>query len=74
MVDGAGVYVFSYDGRLTCTPKHQGMKADMLNLQTISISNDTIAIRDKTDEKGIKKKRKDLGICKAPSPVFIERL
>lgn len=51
MVDGAGVYVFSYDGRLVCSPKHQGMKAEMLNMQTISISNDTVAIRDKTDEK-----------------------
>ena len=52
MVDGAGVYVFSYDGRLVCSPKHQGMKADMLNMQTVTLSNDTVAIRDKTDEKG----------------------
>ncbi|ESP00252.1 hypothetical protein LOTGIDRAFT_225973 [Lottia gigantea] len=51
MVDGVGVYVFSYDGRLVCSPRYQGMKADILNTQTISISNDTVAIRDKTDEK-----------------------
>ena len=53
MVDGSGVYVFSYDGRLVCSPKHPGMKAEMLNSQTIALSNDTIAIRDKTDEKGL---------------------
>nr|KAG5699070.1 hypothetical protein BaRGS_017753 [Batillaria attramentaria] len=53
MVDGAGVYVFSYDGRMVCSPKHQGMKADILNAQTITLSNDTVAIRDKVDEKVI---------------------
>lgn len=52
MVDGAGAYVFSYDGRMVCSPKHQGMKADILNPQTVAISNDTVAIRDKADEKG----------------------
>ena len=51
-MDGAGVYVFSYDGRLVCSPKHQGLKADLLNMQTITLSNDTVAIRDKIDEKG----------------------
>ncbi|PVD18640.1 hypothetical protein C0Q70_21190 [Pomacea canaliculata] len=51
MVDGAGAYVFSYDGRMVCSPKHQGMKADILNPQTVAISNDTVAIRDKADEK-----------------------
>ncbi|XP_005092728.1 intraflagellar transport protein 80 homolog [Aplysia californica] len=51
LVDGTGVYVFSYDGRLVCTPRYQGMKADILNQQTIALSNDTVAIRDKTDEK-----------------------
>ncbi|KAL8593908.1 hypothetical protein ACOMHN_048345 [Nucella lapillus] len=51
MVDGAGLYVFSYDGRLACAPKYPGLKADMLNMQTIALCNDTVAIRDKTDEK-----------------------
>lgn len=53
-MDGGGVYVYSYDGRLVCSPRYQGMKADILNTQTISLSNDTVAIRDKADEKGIK--------------------
>ncbi|XP_046379883.1 intraflagellar transport protein 80 homolog [Haliotis rufescens] len=51
LVDGGGVYVYSYDGRLVCSPRYQGMKADILNTQTISLSNDTVAIRDKADEK-----------------------
>lgn len=51
IVDGNCIYVYSYDGRLVCTPKYSGMRASTLNPQTVSISNDTIAIRDKTDEK-----------------------
>ena len=46
------MYVYSYDGRLVSSPKFQGMRADILNLQTLSLSDDTIAVRDKTDEKG----------------------
>ncbi|KAJ8256291.1 hypothetical protein COCON_G00184430 [Conger conger] len=53
LVDGGGVYVFSYEGRLVSTPKFPGMRTDLLNTQTVSLSNDTIAIRDKADEKVI---------------------
>ncbi|XP_059177555.1 intraflagellar transport protein 80 homolog [Physella acuta] len=53
LVDGSGVYVFSYDGRLVCSPKYSGMKAEILNHQTVALCNDTVAIRDKTDEKVI---------------------
>ena len=52
LVDTAGVYVYTYDGRLACAPKYPGMRADILNAQTVSLSNDTVAIRDKADEKG----------------------
>ena len=52
LVDTAGVYVYTYDGRLACSPKYPGLRADILNSQTVSISNDTVAIRDKADEKG----------------------
>ncbi|KAM6961470.1 intraflagellar transport protein 80 homolog [Aplochiton taeniatus] len=51
LVDGAGLYVFSYEGRLVSTPKFPGMRASVLNAQAVSLSNDTLAIRDKTDEK-----------------------
>ncbi|KAL5004430.1 hypothetical protein ScPMuIL_017886 [Solemya velum] len=53
LIDSNGVYVYSYDGRLVCTPRYQGLRADVLNSQTVSISNDTVAIRDKADEKVI---------------------
>lgn len=51
LVDGSGVYVYTYDGRLACAPRYPGLRADILNSQTVSLSNDTVAIRDKTDEK-----------------------
>ncbi|KAK6478690.1 intraflagellar transport protein 80-like protein isoform X1 [Huso huso] len=53
LVDGAGIYLFSYEGRLISTPKFPGMRTDILNAQTVSLSNDTVAIRDKADEKVI---------------------
>lgn len=52
LVDGAGLYTFSYEGRLISSPKFPGMRADILNAQGVSLSNDTIAVRDKSDEKG----------------------
>lgn len=51
-MDGAEVYVYSYEGRLVSSPKSPGMRMDILNTQSISLSNDTIAIRDTTDERG----------------------
>nr|XP_057935123.1 intraflagellar transport protein 80 homolog isoform X3 [Doryrhamphus excisus] len=53
LVDGAGLYIFSYEGRLISSPKFPGMRADILNSQCVSLSNDTVAIRDKSDEKVI---------------------
>ncbi|XP_034085261.1 intraflagellar transport protein 80 homolog isoform X3 [Gymnodraco acuticeps] len=53
LVDGAGLYVFSYEGRLISSPKFPGMRADILNAQGVSLSHDTIGIRDKSDEKVI---------------------
>ncbi|XP_033833163.1 intraflagellar transport protein 80 homolog [Periophthalmus magnuspinnatus] len=51
LVDGAGLYIFSYEGQFICSPKFPGMRADILNAQGISLSNDTVALRDKSDEK-----------------------
>ena len=52
LVDNTGLYIYSYDGRLACTPKFAGMRADILNELTVSLSNDTLAIKDKSNEKG----------------------
>ncbi|XP_072035269.1 intraflagellar transport protein 80 homolog [Amphiura filiformis] len=51
VVDGAGIHLYSYEGRLLSSPKFAGMRADTLSAQTLGISNDTVAIRDKADEK-----------------------
>lgn len=44
---------FILQGRLISAPKIQGLRTDVLNEQTVSLSNDTIAIKDRKDEKGI---------------------
>eukprot|EP00794_Sanderia_malayensis_P011126 gene11126-12297_t len=51
LADDTGIQIFSYEGRLLSTPKYQGMRPEMMNSQTVSLSNDTLAIRDKADEK-----------------------
>ncbi|XP_066476289.1 intraflagellar transport protein 80 homolog isoform X2 [Tiliqua scincoides] len=53
LVDGGRIYIYSYEGRLISCPKFVGMNADVLNAQTVSLSNDTLAVRDKFDEKVI---------------------
>lgn len=52
LVDGAGLYVFSYEGHLISAPKFLGLRVDIINAQGVSLSNDTIAIRDRSEEKG----------------------
>ena len=51
LVDSSSVYVYTYDGRMVSSPKFPAMRTDILNSLTVSLSDDTIAIRDKTDEK-----------------------
>ncbi|KAM4659438.1 intraflagellar transport protein 80 homolog isoform 4-T4 [Amazona ochrocephala] len=53
LVDGAGLYLYSYEGRLISSPKYPGMRTDILSAQTVSLSNDTLAVKDKADEKVI---------------------
>ncbi|PIK56093.1 putative intraflagellar transport protein [Apostichopus japonicus] len=51
IVDNGGLHLYTYEGRLVSSPKYAGMRPDTLSTLTLSISNDTVAIRDKTDEK-----------------------
>ncbi|XP_035693717.1 intraflagellar transport protein 80 homolog [Branchiostoma floridae] len=51
LVDSSGIQVYSYEGRMQASPKVPGLRPDVLNVQTLSISNDAVAIRDKKDEK-----------------------
>ena len=43
--------MFTYDGRMVSSPKWTGMRTELLNINTVSLSNDTIAVRDSTDLK-----------------------
>ncbi len=51
VVDSSSVYVYTYEGRLVSSPRFPGMRTDILNRTTVTLSDDTVAIRDKTDEK-----------------------
>jgi intraflagellar transport protein 80 len=54
LVDGSSMYVYTYDGRLVCTPKFTGMRGDIMTGEAIALSDDTIAIRDSMDEKSMR--------------------
>jgi intraflagellar transport protein 80 len=49
--DGINITIYSYEGRLVSTPKLMSSKPDSVNVNTVSISPDTIAVRDATDTK-----------------------
>ncbi|GAB6033115.1 Intraflagellar transport protein 80 [Chamberlinius hualienensis] len=53
LVEGSSVGVYSYDGKLICSPKWPGMHPELLNEQSISLSNFAVAIRDQNDSKAI---------------------
>jgi len=53
LVDSTSIYIYSYDGRLISSPRFQGMRTDVLNRQTVALSDDTLAIRDKANETSI---------------------
>lgn len=48
-----GVQLLSYEGRVINTLKYPGIQPDAINSQTITISNDTVVIRDKRDPKAL---------------------
>ncbi|KAH9277413.1 hypothetical protein BASA83_000284 [Batrachochytrium salamandrivorans] len=48
-----GIQIFSYDARLTSQPKYQGLRSEFITAHTISISDDTLAIKDHSDERAI---------------------
>eukprot|EP00959_Pyramimonas_sp_CCMP1952_P430790 9021913-Pyramimonas_sp.AAC.1 len=53
MVDNFnGITVYSYEGRQLCNPKFQGLRTEFLNGESISLSDDTLAVIDRSDAKG----------------------
>ena len=53
IVESLAVYVYSYEGRLLCSPKWPGMRPEALSRQSISLSTDSVAIKDQSDEKSV---------------------
>ncbi|XP_023711172.2 intraflagellar transport protein 80 homolog isoform X2 [Cryptotermes secundus] len=51
LVEKSSLSLYSYEGRLLCSPRWQGMQPETFNPACVSISPDTIAVRDQTDEK-----------------------
>ncbi len=43
----SGIQVFSYEGRLLSSPKFSGLRTELLNYQSVSLSNDVLAVIDK---------------------------
>eukprot|EP00842_Homolaphlyctis_polyrhiza_P004118 jgi/Hompol1/4707/HPOL_002297-RA len=48
-----GIQIFTYEARLICQPKYPGFRPEFITPQNISLSNDTLAVKDHTDEKAI---------------------
>eukprot|EP00126_Sphaerothecum_destruens_P002345 Sdes_comp15780_c0_seq1m4841 len=46
-----GPQIFTYDGRLISSPTFAGLQPEFMDAVTTSISNDSIAIRDRTNQK-----------------------
>lgn len=44
--NSAGIQIITYEGRLVCNPKFQGLRTELLNADMISISNDSVAVLD----------------------------
>mmetsp|Transcript_35722 Transcript_35722/g.63833 ORF Transcript_35722/g.63833 Transcript_35722/m.63833 type:complete len:770 (-) Transcript_35722:267-2576(-) len=50
----SGVQLFQYDGRPVATLKLSGIRTEFLNYQSVSLSPDTVVIKDTFDPKSIK--------------------
>eukprot|EP00117_Sycon_ciliatum_P018506 scpid26601/ scgid17085/ Intraflagellar transport protein 80 homolog; WD repeat-containing protein 56 len=53
LISGAGMQVYSYDGRVLATLRTQGVQCELLTEQTVSISCDTVALRDRKNEQAV---------------------
>lgn len=54
MVDTNGVGIYSYEGRPISSPRFQGLRAEFLNVNTMALSNDCVAILDASDRKKVR--------------------
>ncbi|PSN36206.1 hypothetical protein C0J52_07301 [Blattella germanica] len=51
LVEKSSMNLYSYEGRLLCSPRWQGMQPETLNAACVSLSPDTIVVRDQADDK-----------------------
>jgi intraflagellar transport protein 80 len=51
MVDNSGLTIYSYEGRAISAPKFQGMRPEVFNAQTVSLSPDCTVLVDHSDPK-----------------------
>ncbi|KAA3681134.1 intraflagellar transport protein 80 [Paragonimus westermani] len=51
LVDGANIYVYTYDARLVCSPKQSNLRTDMLNAEELALCNDALAVKNRMDER-----------------------
>lgn len=51
MVDNVGVTIYSYEGRVISAPKLVGMRTEVFNSQTLSLSPDCLVMIDHSDAK-----------------------
>lgn len=49
-----GITVYSYEGRQLSNPKFQGLRTEFLNGESISLSEDTLAVIDRSDSKSVR--------------------
>ncbi|KAJ3125808.1 Intraflagellar transport protein 80 [Nowakowskiella sp. JEL0407] len=45
-----GIQIYSYEARLISSPKYPGLRPELITDASISLSNDTLALKDRTDE------------------------
>ena len=49
----SGLQVISYEGRVLCSPKFQGLRPDYISKDMVSLSADTVVVVDSADPKNI---------------------
>jgi len=50
----SGVQIFNYEGRQVSNPRFQGLRSEFLNVRSVSISNDYLAIIDRGDSRVVR--------------------
>ncbi|KAF6771101.1 hypothetical protein AHF37_09323 [Paragonimus kellicotti] len=53
LVDGANIYVYTYDGRLVCSPKQPNLRTEMLHSDGLALCNDALVVKNRMDERSI---------------------